>query len=210
LEEENMSRYRAYARLAALVAMLAAMVGAITLAPTAASATPRAPYPPPPPNMVVNKGTVKVGVTVKATGRSYTAKEKVTITVTFTPKGSNKSKVVKTATVTADSKGKLTINVKMGGAGTVVITGKGTKSKQSASASVHVIDKYKGGGWEVERAAFAAGTPAGTTTVYASAQDTAPTGGAGVALAGLGALALAGSAVMTRKVMRRRRAGAAA
>ena len=205
-----MSRYRAYARLAALVAMLAAMVGAITLAPTAASATPRAPYPPPPPNMVVNKGTVKVGVTVKATGRSYTAKEKVTITVTFTPKGSSKSKVVKTATVYADKKGKLSINVKMGGAGTVVISGKGKTSGKTASASVHVIDKYKGNGWEVKRAAFGTGTTTGSSVVFASTTESAPTGNAGVAVAALAAMALAGSVLMTRRVVRRRRAGAAA
>jgi hypothetical protein len=206
-----MSRNRALALLASIAAMLVAMVGVLTLTPAAASAAPNGQYPPPPPNMVVNKGTVKVGVTVHATGRSYAPKEKVTITVTYTPKGSNKSKVVKTVIVTADKKGKVSLNVKMGGAGTVVITGKGATSKKSASASVHVINKYKGSGWQVERAAFATGaTTGGTTTVYASSQGTAPTGGAGIALAGLGAMALAGSAVMTRKVMRRRRAGVAA
>lgn len=205
-----MSLYRAFARMAALVAMLAAAFGVAALTPLAASAAPNGQYPPPPPNMVVNKGTVKVGVTVKATGRSYKAKEKVTITVTFTPKGSNKSKVVKTATVYADKNGKLSINVKMGGAGTVVISGKGKSSGKTASASVHVINKTKGNGWEVERAAFGTGTTTGSSVVFTSTTQSAPAGNAGVAVAGLAVLALAGSAVITRKVVRRRRAGAAA
>jgi hypothetical protein len=204
-----MSRYRAFARLAALVAMLAAAFGVAAFTPLAASAAPSGQYPPPPPNMVVNKGTVKVGVTVHATGRNYAGKEKVYITVTFTPKGSKKSKVVKKATVTADKKGKISFNVKMGGAGTVVITGKGAKSKKSASATVHVINKTKGG-WEVKRAAFGTGTTTGSSVVFTSTTESAPSGNAGVAVAALAAMALAGSVLMTRRVVRRRRAGAAA
>jgi hypothetical protein len=208
-----MSRYQAFARAASLAAMMVvATVGVATLTPGSASATPggsataAAAYPPPPPNMVVNKGTVKAGVTVKATGRSYKSKEKVYVTVTFTPKGSKKSKVVKTATVKVDSKGKFVIAVKMKAPGTVVITGKGLTSKKSASATVHVINKHKGnGGWVIVPASFSTGTTAGTPVLVSS-----ESGPAGIALAGLGALALLGSAAVTRQTIRRRRVGAAA
>ncbi len=199
-----MSRYRPFALLAALVAMLAAMVG-VALTPGSASAAPN--YPPPPPSMVVNKGTVKAGVTVKATGRYFRGKEPVYVTVTFTAKGSKKSKVVKKATVTANAKGQIVVTVKMSAPGTAVITGNGTKSKKSASASVHVIAKYKGGGWTVKPASFTGG-PTGTSVLT---PVSATSGGAGVALAALGAMALIGSAVITRRTVRRRRqAGAAA
>jgi hypothetical protein len=159
--------------------------------------------------MVVNKGTVKVGVTVKATGRQYAGKELVTVTVTFTPKGSDTPKTVGKTTVKADANGKIVVTVKTRAPGTAVITGKGTKSNKSASASVHIIDKTKGGqgGWTVKPASFTGG-PTGTSVLT---PVSATPGAAGVALAGLGALALIGSAIITRRTVRRRRqAGAAA
>jgi hypothetical protein len=208
-----MSRYQAFARAASLAAMMVvATVGVATLTPGSASATPggsataRVAYPPPPPNMVVNKGTVKAGVTVKATGRNYKGKEKVYVTVTFTPKGSHKSKVVKAAILKADSKGKMIVTVKMSAPGTAVITGKGLTSKKSASATVHVINKHKGhGGWVIVPASFSTGATAGTPVLVSS-----ESGPAGIALVGLGALALLGSAAVTRQTIRRRRVGAAA
>jgi hypothetical protein len=208
-----MSRNRPLALLVSLVATLAATMGVAALTPGAAYATPSVTtmkYPPAPAKMVVNKGTVKVGVTVHATGRKYKAKEKVYVTVTFTPKGSHKSKVVKTAYITADKNGKLSLNVRMAGAGTVVIKGVGAKSHSSASATIHVINKQKGnGGWVIKPAAFSTPLTGGAPAI--TSIQPIPAGGAGVLLAGLSVMALAGSAVVTRQtVRRRRRVGAAA
>jgi hypothetical protein len=206
-----MSRFRPLATLATMVAMLAAPVGVVALTPGSASATPSVAaqaYPPVKPTVVVNKGTVKKGVTVKATGRKYKAKEKVYVTVSFKAKGSKKYKTVKTATVKTDSKGTFIINVKMSAAGTVIISGKGLTSKKTGSASVFVIDKKKGsGGWVIHPASFTGG-PASTSVIT---PVSAPSGPEGIALAGLGALALIGSAAVTRQtIRRRRRLGAAA
>ena len=208
-----MSRYQAFARAASLAAMmLAATVGVATLTPGSASATPggsataRTAYPPPPPSVVVNKGTVKVGVTVKTTGRYFKSNEKVYVTLTFTPKGSNKSKVVKSITLRVDKKGKFITNFKMQAAGKVVIKAKGKTSMKSSSATVWVINKQKGhGGWAMAPASFSISTTAGTPVLVSS-----ESGPAGIALGGLGALALLGSAAVTRQTIRRRRVGAAA
>jgi hypothetical protein len=207
-----MSRFRPLATLATMVAMLAAPVGVVAFTPGSASATPSINsqnYPPTPPSMVVNKGTVKKGVTVRATGRKYQSRERVYVTVTFTPKGSHMTRVVKRVLVRADRKGKFSVNVKMFAAGTVVIKGKGLSSGKSASATVWVIDKKKGhgGGWVIHPAAFTGG-PASTSVLTPAS---APSGPDGIALAGLGAMALIGSAAVTRQTMRRRRRlGAAA
>jgi hypothetical protein len=200
-----MSRFRPLATLATMVAMLAAPVGVVALTPGSASATPgvaAAAYPPVKPTVVVNKGTVKKGVSVKATGRSYKAKEKVFVTVSFKAKGSKNYKTVKTATVKTDSKGKFIIIVKMSMAGTVIISGKGLTSKKTGSATVWVIDKKKGnGGWVIHPASFTGG-PAATSVVT---PISAPDGAEGIALAGLGAMALLGSAAVTGQTIRRRR-----
>ncbi len=208
-----MSRNRAFALLASIVAMFAMMVGVVVLTPGSASATPPGTasghYPPPPPSMVVNKGTVKVGVTVRASGRDYTKYEKVYVTVTLIPKGSTRPRVVKVTVVRADSKGRIALNVRMAAAGTVTIKGKGTKSGKTASAAVHVIAKYKGHGWWIQPAALSTGATGGGSTVLVSADDPAPAGVAGVALATLAVMGLAGSALITRQVVRRRRGAAA-
>src|SRR3954471_1789958 len=108
-----MSRSRALAVLSSLVATLAMTVGVLTFTTGAASADPRGhatgnhnQYPPVPPSLVVNKGVVKYGTSVRATGRNYAAKEKVYITVYFRPKGSWKTRTVKTAAVRADRNGR--------------------------------------------------------------------------------------------------------
>lgn len=209
-----MSRSRASAVLSAIVATVAMTMGLLAFTSGAASATPRGPYPPPPPSLVVNKGVVKFGVTVKATGRQFAAKEKVYVTVYFKAKNSNKVKVVKTATVYADKKGKFSVNVKMSRAGIVVIAVKGKTSRKSAQAAVSVIDKKKGGGgWSVKPVSHITGltgADAGATTVTAAPQP-APANTAGLSLAGLGVVALAGSVFVTRRTVRRRRdAGIAA
>ena len=194
-----MSRIRASTAIAALVASMAMMAGTVTLSATAASAAPNAPvataakhYPPPPPVLVVNKGVVKKNVTVRVTGRKFKAKEKVYIKVTFLPKGSKRFRTVKTATVRTDRYGKFIYNIKMKGAGLVIIKAT-SKSKQTGVASVFVIDKKKNGGWNLRSATVAAAPE--------STGGTAP----GLAIAGIGVLALAGSALVTRQTVRRRR-----
>ena len=159
-----MSRIRASTVLGTLVATLAMMAGIVTLSPTAASATPYASpkkhYPPPPPTLTVDRGVVKYGVTVRATGRRYAAREKVHVTVVYRPKGSYHWRTVKTAVVRADHKGRFVIRVKMYRPGLVVIKAKGTQSRQYAAAAVYVIDRKKGHGyWSVRPASYTAAPP---------------------------------------------------
>ncbi|MFI5494883.1 hypothetical protein [Actinoplanes sp. NPDC051859] len=200
-----MSRNRAIAFLTSVIAALAMSLGLTAFTATAASATPKVHYPPPPPSLVVNKGVVKYGVSVRATGRKYAKKEKVTVTVTFRKKGSTKWKTIKVSTVRTDSNGKFTYNLKAFAAGVLIITAKGKNSRKSASAAVYVIDKKKGGGWNIRRASFTAGGPAGIGgTAVTPASSPADSNGAWLAVAGLGVLALAGSTVVTRRTMRRR------
>ncbi|MEV4703921.1 hypothetical protein [Actinoplanes sp. NPDC049316] len=201
-----MSRNRAIAFLTSVFATLALTMGLTAFTATAASATPPGYYPPPPPSLVVNKGVVKYGVTVKATGRKYKAKEKVYITISFRAKNTQRYKTVKTTKVYADKNGKFTYNLKMWAPGMVIITARGKSSNKSASAAVYVIDKKKGGGWHIRRASFTTGATTGlqTTPVSANPADAQPNG-AWLAVAGLGVLALAGSTVITRRTIRRRK-----
>jgi len=201
-----MSRNRAIAFLTSVFAALALTMGLTAFTATAASATPGGHYPPPPPSLVVNKGVVKYGVTVRATGRQYKAKEKVTITITFRPKNSHRWKTIKTAALYADKKGKFTYNVKAFSAGMLVITAKGKSSNKSASAAVYVIDKKKGGGWNIRRASYTAGTTTGVQNTPVSVNTTEPQpNGAWLAVGALGVLALAGSTVIGRRTMRQRK-----
>jgi hypothetical protein len=210
LKEAIMSRSRAWAALAAFVAMLAATLGVATLSPTAASAAPKVHYPPPPPSLVVNRGVVKYGVTVTATGRQFAGKEKVYLTVSYRAKGSNRWRTVKTSGVRTDRKGKFVIGVKMSQPGQVIINAKGTQSHKGATAFVYVIDKKKGSGpWSIKRTAFSTGTT-GTGTAVLTSSTRTPSDNAGLAIAGLGVMALAGSAVVARTTIRRRRKAAAA
>jgi hypothetical protein len=172
---------------------------------TAAQATPKH-YPPPPPSLVVNKGVVKFGVVVRATGRKFASKEKVYITVVFRAKGSHRYKTIRTATLQADRKGTFTYNVRAFAAGILIVTAKGKSSRKSAAAAVYVIDKKKGGaGWQMRRASYTASAP-GTSPITAAGRPAETSSNlAGLTIAGLGVLALAGSAVVTRQAIRRRR-----
>lgn len=195
-----MSRSRASALLASIAVILSMALGVSTFTATAASAAPKGPYPAAPPTLVVNKGVVKYGITVRATGKKFKAKEKITITVKFLPKGKNKY-TVKTVTVKADRNGFFFYNVRTKKPGTIILTARGKTSKKSASASIYVIDKKKHGkrGFAMQPAAFTGG-PAGSTP---PADNTAS-----LALAGMAVAAMAGGAVVA--VRRRRRAGIAA
>ena len=178
-------------------------LGVSTFTATAASAAPKGTYPAAPPTLVVNKGVVKYGITVRATGKKYKAKEKITITVKFLPKGKNKY-TVKTVTVKADRNGFFTYNVKTKKPGTFVLTARGKTSKKSASASIYVIDKKKHG-----KRGFALAPVAYTGGSTNAPQAGAPTSDtASLALAGMAIAAMAGGAVVATR--RRRRASIAA
>ena len=193
-----MSRTRASTAFAAIATAVAIAAGTAAFTSVAATAAPKVHYPPPPPSLVVNRGVVKYGATVRATGVRYASREKVYITILFTPQGSHRTKVVKTAVAHTDRKGTFVINMRMTQPGVVIIKAIGKSSHKSASAFVNVISgKHGNGGWVIRNAAF--------TTGSASPTSTAPPGDAGLAIAGLGVLGLAGSATFTHQAARRRR-----
>ena len=194
-----MSRIRGSTLVATIVTMLVMAVGAITLSPTAASASPKKHYPPPPPSLTVDRGVVKSGTTIRATGRKYGSRERVYVTVSFKPSNARHWRTVKTAVVRADRNGKFSIKIKVYSPGLVVITARGTSSRKSASAFVYVINKRGGhGGWWSIR-------PASYSAPIASKPAPASPHVPGLAVAGLGVLALTGCALVTRTTIRRRR-----
>jgi hypothetical protein len=187
--------------------MLSTLVG-FTLTSTAASARPAAPavhYPPESPSLRVHGGVVKKGSTVRASGRKYRARERVTITVRFKPQGSNRYRTIKVTSVRADRNGRFTFSVRTSRAGTLVITATGRSSRKSASAFVTVIDKRKWGrgrGWAMQPVAFTGGSDASV----AATKSAAPAGDvSGLAIAGLAIMTMAGGAVVTQRTVRRRR-----
>lgn len=208
-----MSRNRAFAFLLTVFAAVAMTLGLSAGAATAAPAKPKPPkpsaynhhnhYPPLPPLLVVNKGAVKFGATVKASGRMYGKKEKVIVTVVFRPKGSHRYRVLKTTAVRTDRNGKFKVSLKLKASGMVIISATGKKSRTGASVAVYVFDKKPGGWWEVRRASHTTGVAAAVPARVGDAPSE-PSGNAGLAAAGLGVLALAGSTLVTRRVVRRR------
>jgi hypothetical protein len=194
-----MSRIRGSALVATIVTMLVMAVGAITLSPTAASASPKKHYPPPPPSLTVDRGVVKSGTTVRATGRKYGNRERVYVTVSYKPNNSRHRRTVKTDVVRTDRNGKFSIRIKLYSAGLVVIKARGTSSHKSASAVVYVINKRggHGGSWPIRPASYSAPL----ASKPAPPQSNVP----GLAAAGLGMLALTGCALVTRRTIRRRR-----
>ncbi|WP_189081153.1 hypothetical protein [Mangrovihabitans endophyticus] len=202
-----MSRSRAYTVLSSLIATLAMTVGLLTFSAGAATARPKH-YPPPAPVLVCNRPVVKYGVTVRITGRKYAYRERVWITISFRPKGSKYTRVVRRTSTMANSKGKFIVRANMSRAGLVFITAKGKRSHQSATVNVYVINKKKGhGGWWVSRAAYTGGVPGsggGVSYVTPVSQDQPV--GAWLAVAGVAAMGVAGSAMATRQTIRRRRA----
>ena len=197
-----MSRSRASALLASIAVILSMALGVSTFTATAASAAPKVSYPAAPPTLKVNKGVVKYGITVRATGKKFKGKEKVSLRIKFLPKGKSKY-TVKFVTVKADRNGFFTYNVKTKKPGTFVLTAKGTKSKKSASVSIYVLDKKKHGkrGFAMTPAAFTGGP----SNVQGGSATSDP---ASIALAGMALAAMAGGAVVA--VRRRRRASIAA
>lgn len=192
-----MSRIRGSTVLATIVAMLVMAVGAVTLTPSAASASHKKHYPPPPPSLVVDRGVVKYGSTVRAFGRKYGSRERVYVTVSYKPNNSRHWRTVRTAVVRTDRNGSFSIRIKLYNAGPVTITARG--SHQSASAFVYVISNRSGhgGGWSIRRAS--------DTTPLSGTPATPESNAPGLAAAGLGVLALAGSFLLTRRTIRRRR-----
>jgi hypothetical protein len=182
--------------------MLSTIVGT-TLTATAASATPAVPYPPAPPSLVVNHGVVKKGGIVRATGRQFQARERVSIVIRLKPQGSNIFRVLRTTSGRADRKGKIAFRMRLTSAGNVTITVIGRTSSQSASASVVVLSGRKlGRTLRLKPAAFTG------SDVRPAAPKAASSAGSinGLAIAGLAFMA--GSALVTQRVVRRRRKAA--
>jgi hypothetical protein len=207
-----MSRSRASALLVTLAVMLSTMVG--TTAASAAPAAPSTHYPPPPPSLVVDRGVVKRGVTVWATGRKFDARERVTVVVRFTPKGSTRSRTLRVTAVYTDRNGRFYVNLPTRQAGSIEITATGRSSGQSATAVVFVIDKRKfdnhhksdskgksGGGVAMKPAAF---TDSTVNRAAPEAADSTPDTGR-LAIVGLAAMVMAGGALVTQRTIRRRR-----
>jgi len=205
-----MSRFRASAVYAALVTMVATMamvVGAVTFTSTAASATPRRPYPPPPASLVVNRGHVNQNSNVRVTGLRYANRERVYVTITY-PAQPRRRPVSRTVVVYANRSGNFSLNVRLTGTGRVVIQARGANSRKSASAVVVVSQprgRDRGNGRNFRAAAFVAGvdTP-GPTGPTPNSPASSPID-RGLPIAGLGVLALLGGAVITNQVARRRR-----
>jgi hypothetical protein len=186
----------------------------MTLTPGAATAAPVKPtpateataYPPEPPRLTVNRGNVKTGQTVQASGRRYVKNEQVVIVVRFKPKGSSKFSTVNEKVIRADRKGRFVVSVRSARVGTMTIKGRGRTSGLSATVYVLIKSGKNSGSFTVRLASFTPGsgdTAATTLVAKPASNDTTSTGN--LALAGFGALALIGSAVATQQVVRRRR-----
>jgi hypothetical protein len=203
-----MRRFRVSALLATLVATVALTIGTALAGAQPAAATPRH-YPPPPPRLTSNKGVVKYGVAVRVRGHQYQQRERVIVTVRLKARGSNSFRTVSRYSTSADRRGDFTSYVRMARPGTVIIEATGSRSRGSASVLVFVIDKRKGhGGWTLRRVASTENTgatvaQAGATTASPARQPASDT--AAVAVAALAAMSLAGSVLITRRIVRRRR-----
>ena len=211
-----MSRFRASVALASLVASLVMTAGVTSLSAEAASAAPNDPYPPTASALTVNRGTVRVGHSVRATGNGFNGDERVWITVLYHPlHGDHYTTVLQDYQIHANRRGRFSVRVRMYRPGTAIIEAYGVGSGRSASAPVRVIHTGHGpGGWVITRAGYTysgeptALSPATTSTLASPARNAGPTDPPAVTMAGLGMLALAGSALITRKTMRRRRKAA--
>jgi hypothetical protein len=188
-----MGRFRASVSFACLVASVVVTAGVTTATAQAASAAPAAPYPPAAPALTVNRGSVRAGDSVRATGNGFRPSERIYITILYRPPLWGPATSVQSYDTYATRKGTFSVWAEMHLPGTAVILAEGFRSGRSASATVRVTARGHGdGGWTIKKAAY---------TAPPKQSDTP----SGVLLAGLGALALAGSALITRGTMRRRR-----
>ena len=216
-----MSRSRAWAVLASLVAWLVIAAGVTTLTTSAASAAPSPQYPPTASALTVNRGTVRVGEAVRATGRGFGKYERVYVTVLYRPTNwDHYTTLLQNYSARASRKGKFSISVRMHLPGTAIVQARGARSGKSASAPVRVLLFGPGGlfghgglfgngnsGWSMTPAGYTStsGTATTTSTVAAQPREEQPSSTPALAAAGLGVLGLAGSVVFTHRQMRRRR-----
>jgi hypothetical protein len=189
-----MGRFRASVAFASLVASVVMTAGVTAATSQAATAAPNVPYPPAAPALTVNRGSVRAGASVKATGNGFRPSERIYVTILYRPPLWGPATSVQSYDAHADKKGSFAIRVEMRLPGTAIILAQGVRSGKTASATVRVTSNGHGDGWTISPAGYT--TPTGTNTTH-----TAPT----VMLAGLGLLALAGSALITRGTIRRRR-----
>jgi hypothetical protein len=98
--------------------------------------------------------------------------------------------------------------------GTAIVRARGARSGKSASAPVRVLLFSHGtvfghvsGGWPFLRAGYTspAGAASAPTAVASQPRNEQPSNTPALAAAGLGAMALAGSVLITRRQVRRRR-----
>jgi hypothetical protein len=188
--------------------------GVTTLTASAASAAPPQ-YPPTASALTVNRGTVRVGEAVRATGRGFGRNERVHVTVLYRSQHwDHYTTLFQSYSTRTNNKGKFSVNVRMHLPGTAIVRASGSRSGKSASAPVRVLLFSYGnvfghghGGWSFTRAGYTspAGTTTATTAVASPPRDKRPSPAAALAVAGLGAMALAGSVLITRRQVRRRR-----
>jgi hypothetical protein len=198
-----MSRLRASVAVASLVASLV-MTAGVTIATTqSAVAAPTEPYPPTAPALTVNRGSVQVGNAVRASGNGFRPSERVLITILYRPPRWDHFETVQSYDTHADRQGEFSVRAEMHLPGTAIILAQGIGSGRTASATVRVTRRGHGdGNWVITNAGYTVDT--GSAAAPSKPGSTSP----GIALAGLGVLALAGSAALTRRTMRRRRAAA--
>jgi hypothetical protein len=217
--------------LAAVGAMVVATAG-VLLSPGVASATPGngynnpgggagagMNYPAPPPSLTVSSGTVKAGKSVRVSGRDYGKREPVVVRVRFRPSTRfwfpRGGIVTQQTTVWTDGHGRFSTYAHTFLAGSISITATGLKSRKTASVSVRVLPRHGSShGWGTW---WGAGAP-GASSADAGASDTTPVAlerptrrdaGGGLFVSVLALSALVGSALVTRRMIRRRHRAAA-
>jgi hypothetical protein len=198
--------------------LLLMTAGVATLTTSAASAAPPQ-YPPTASALTVNRGTVRVGEAVRATGRGFGRNERVHVTVLYRPQHwDHYTTLFQSYSTRTSSKGKFSVSVRMHLPGTATVRAHGARSGKSASAPVRVLLFRYGsvfghantlghGGWSFARAGYVASgdTATAASKVASPPRDEQPLNTPALAVAGLGAMAMAGTMLITRRQVRRRR-----
>lgn len=143
-----MTRFRASVALASLVASLVMTVGGTLLPAEAASAVtaPHGPYPPTAPALTVNRGTVRAGSSVRASGNGFRSREWISIKVLYQTQHSSRQRAVLQSRIYTNRRGGFSLNVRLSYAGTAIIQAYAGRTGRTASAAVRVLDVVHGHG----------------------------------------------------------------